>query len=217
MPFATLIPPPLTTHYLPVTFHHSYHTILVIRLPFLILPLLGTHYLPVIFHHSSHTAPTYTAPTHYSSLITHHGPLTALYTPLITHRSPLIAYSPLPIHDLPLTTHHLPLTTHHPRVCLSYSLTLTARPSPLPLTSPSCHSPPTIRCSLLASRHSTPLRIVTHLNMSDVCRLWARSIKGALRLHPMSRACRVTRSRSPRRAVHIPSLAAPALRSCTRH
>ena len=123
LPFATLIPPPLTPHYLPVTFHHSSHAILGIRLPFLILPPLATHYLPVIFHHSSHTAPTYTAPTHYSSLITHHGPLTTLHTPLITHHSPLIAYSPLPIHDLPRTTHHSPLTTHHPRLCLSYSMT----------------------------------------------------------------------------------------------
>ena len=163
------------------------------RLPCLILSPLTTHYLPVPFRHLSHTAPHLYCPAPHAPLITHRTPFTTHHTPLITHHAPLIAYHSLIsiCHSL-LTTHHSPLTTHPSRLAshdsrlpTHYSpsslmlvilhdsprpLTLTAHPSPLPLTSPSCHSTPSICCSLLTTHHSTFLRIANHLNMSDVCR-----------------------------------------------
>jgi hypothetical protein len=108
-------------------------------------------------------------------------PFTARCLSLLTHQSLLTAHphpSPLPIHHSPLPTpthYSLPsLTTHHPTTHSS-SLGRTSHHS----ASPSRHSTPTIRGSLLTSHH----------------RSWTRPIEGALHVHvpPLSHACRVTR------------------------
>ena len=188
---------------------------------------------PLIPYCPSPILPRTTRATHHSPHAIHHSPHTPHHSPRAADRLPLThIHLPLPTHHSPLTTHPSRLASHDSRLPTHYSpsslmlvilhdsprpLTLTAHPSPLPLTSPSCHSTPSICCSLLTTHHSTFLRIANHLNMSDVCRSQARSIEGVLRAPP-----NVTRL--PRDEImissacgDIPSLAAPARHSSVCH